>query len=96
MVQGLPFQPQHQAIKSAANTQKRNLVAGAQESAFFGEGGGARVAAVFNVALLGEIPLDPATREGGDAGTPVVESGDGPTRDAFLELARNVAERVQL
>lgn len=64
--------------------------------AIFGEGGGARVAAEFGVPLLGEVPIDPATREGGDAGTPVMEQGDGPTREAFLALAAQVSERVRI
>ncbi|MFU8802693.1 MAG: Mrp/NBP35 family ATP-binding protein, partial [Bradymonadaceae bacterium] len=42
---------------------------------------------------LGEIPLDLATRKGGDEGRPVVlaDPESGVTK-AFLELARNVAE----
>jgi len=64
--------------------------------AIFGEGGGAKVAREFNIALLGEIPLDPAAREGGDTAKPVVEGPDGPTKQAFLDLAKQVAERVKL
>lgn len=64
--------------------------------AIFGEGGGASVAKEFGVPLLGEIPLDPATREGGDSGRPVVEQGDGPTKEAFLALAEQVRQRVRL
>jgi len=64
--------------------------------AIFGEGGGARVAKEFGVALLGEIPIDPATREGGDAGKPVVEQGEGVARKAFLDLAEQVSERVRI
>lgn len=37
----------------------------------FGDGGGAREAAAMNVPLLGQIPIDLPTREGGDAGRPV-------------------------
>ena len=37
----------------------------------FGEGGGEREAAKLGVPLLGKIPLDIATREGGDQGRPV-------------------------
>jgi len=46
----------------------------------FGAGGGARVAATlparfgYDVAVLGEIPLDLEMRAGGDSGTPIVES----------------------
>lgn len=64
--------------------------------AIFGEGGGARVAQEFGIALLGEIPMDPAAREGGDTAHPVVEGPDGPTKEAFLELAKQVAARVKL
>ena len=37
----------------------------------FGEGGGVREARSLGVPLLGRIPLDPATRERSDSGTPV-------------------------
>ncbi|GGO84757.1 iron-sulfur cluster carrier protein [Nocardioides phosphati] len=46
----------------------------------FGSGGGQRVADTlsqrfgYEVKLLGQIPLDPSLREGGDAGKPVVEA----------------------
>lgn len=62
----------------------------------FGKGGGRAVADEFGVPLLAELPLDPATREGGDSGAPVVEGGDSPTRTAFLDLARKVSERLAL
>lgn len=40
----------------------------------FGTGGGKKLAEAANVPMIGEIPLDPAVREGGDAGTPIVIS----------------------
>ncbi|PUA81979.1 Mrp/NBP35 family ATP-binding protein [Nocardioides currus] len=58
----------------------------------FGSGGGDRVAETlsqrfgYDVKVLGRIPLDPALREGGDAGKPIVESD--PTAPAALELAK--------
>ena len=66
----------------------------------FGSGGGARVAATlgsrfgYDVPLLGQVPLDPHLREGGDDGKPIVESD--PTAPAALELekvARSLTER---
>ena len=63
----------------------------------FGSGGGERVAATlsqrfgYDVPMLGEIPLDVALREGGDAGKPIVESD--PTSPAAVAL-RAVAERL--
>jgi ATP-binding protein involved in chromosome partitioning len=38
----------------------------------FGTGGGADLAAALNVPLLGQVPLVPALREGGDEGRPIV------------------------
>ncbi len=40
----------------------------------FGEGGGQKVAAQLGTEFLGEIPLEPAVRQGGDHGIPVVIS----------------------
>jgi ATP-binding protein involved in chromosome partitioning len=56
----------------------------------FGAGGGARVAAEYGLPLLAQIPIDPAIREGGDAGRPAVEVEGSPARDAFLALADRV------
>jgi ATP-binding protein involved in chromosome partitioning len=63
----------------------------------FGSGGGDRVAATlsqrfgYDVPVLGRIPLDPALREGGDAGKPIIESD--PTAPAAVEL-RAVADKL--
>jgi hypothetical protein len=38
----------------------------------FGTGGGQQLALELQVPLLGTIPLDPALREAGDAGEPLV------------------------
>ncbi|MFM9000143.1 MAG: P-loop NTPase, partial [Opitutia bacterium] len=40
----------------------------------FGQGGGLNVSDALNTELLGEVPLDPAVRMGGDHGIPVVIS----------------------
>jgi len=61
----------------------------------FGHGGGARVAEQYRLPLLGEIPIDPAIREGGDTGKPAVLLEDTATRDAFLDLAGKVAELAE-
>ncbi len=58
----------------------------------FGRGGGAQVAAKYGLPLLGEIPIDPAIRLGGDTGQPAVEVDDSAARTAFLELAVKVIE----
>jgi ATP-binding protein involved in chromosome partitioning len=63
----------------------------------FGAGGGAKVAELAGAPLLGQIPIDPAIREWGDAGTPVVQAApESAIGLAFLELARRVAGRVSV
>lgn len=64
-------------------------------TAVFGEGGGQRLAEETGVPLLGRIPLDPETREGGDEGVPIViRRPDSPQADAFQKLAEAVAARL--
>jgi ATP-binding protein involved in chromosome partitioning len=60
----------------------------------FGHGGGRRAAEELGLEFLGEIPLDVATRVGGDRGVPVVESDpDSPQAQAFFRVAEQVAAR---
>jgi ATP-binding protein involved in chromosome partitioning len=63
--------------------------------AIFGEGGGQRVAEEFGVPLLGRIPLEMETREGGDAGVPItVGRPDSAQAQAFRAIAAAVVVRV--
>jgi ATP-binding protein involved in chromosome partitioning len=62
----------------------------------FGHGGGRREAARLEAEFLGEIPLDSAIREGGDAGRPVVTVDPASTLSAaFLSLADRVLHALQ-
>ena len=59
----------------------------------FSHGGGRRTAEQMQVHFLGELPLDPQVRMGGDSGKPVVlREGQGAP---FLELARNAVARTE-
>lgn len=59
----------------------------------FGRGGGQKEAARLETNFLGHIPLDGAVRKAGDSGKPIViAEPDSPSTDAFLDLARTVAE----
>lgn len=61
----------------------------------FSFAGGERAAQTFDVPFLGRIPLDPAIREGGDAGTPlVVVAPDSPQTQAFRAVAEALKKRV--
>lgn len=55
----------------------------------FGHGGVAREAERLGLPFLGELPLDLAVREGGDAGRPVA-LGEGPLAEAYAALARRL------
>ncbi|MGN0829283.1 MAG: P-loop NTPase [Akkermansia sp.] len=59
----------------------------------FGEGGGEKEAAALGVPLLGKVPLDIGTREGGDAGRPVALEDEGHNRvaAAFVGIAQCLA-----
>jgi len=58
----------------------------------FGRGGGQRLATDLGVPLLGQVPLVPALREGGDVGTPVaVADPDSEVARTFDRLAERVA-----
>ena len=68
----------------------------------FGAGGGQAVAESLSratgarVPLLGQVPLDVALREGGDAGTPVVLSApDSAAATALREVARTLSRRAR-
>jgi ATP-binding protein involved in chromosome partitioning len=60
----------------------------------FGSGGGQALADERDLPFLGSIPLDPAIREGGDAGDPAVLSDDGAAGAAFRDLAARVSDNA--
>ncbi|MCY3986104.1 MAG: P-loop NTPase, partial [Candidatus Dadabacteria bacterium] len=62
----------------------------------FGRGGGRRMAERFEVPFLGEIPIDPRIRIGGDNGTPIVESHpQSAASQAFFEIADRILESIE-
>jgi len=61
----------------------------------FGEGGGRRTAEQHGVPFLGEVPIEPLVREGGDTGQPIVVAyPDSVTARAFGQLAEAVATQL--
>ena len=67
------------------------------EEHVFGEGGGARMAAQYDVPLLGSLPLDIRIREQADSGTPTVAAmPDSELAARYREIARNAAARLAL
>ena len=62
-----------------------------ERTEIFGYGGGRREAGRLGVPFLGEIPLDPAIRAGGDTGEPIVSADpDSPQTAAFVEIAERI------
>jgi ATP-binding protein involved in chromosome partitioning len=60
-------------------------------SEIFSHGGGRRQAERLGVPFLGEVPLEPTIREGGDTGQPVVAARpDAPEARAFAAIAERV------
>jgi ATP-binding protein involved in chromosome partitioning len=61
----------------------------------FGHGGGAAMANEMEVPFLGEVPLEPATRIGGDQGTPIVIGDpESPVSRAFAEITDALIKQV--
>jgi ATP-binding protein involved in chromosome partitioning len=61
----------------------------------FGKGGGKQLAEAAGIAFLGEVPIELAVREGGDAGTPVVLSApESPAGQALRQVARRVQREL--
>ena len=66
-----------------------------EDTEIFSFAGGEQAAKKFQIPFLGRIPLDPAIREGGDAGMPIVVANpDSPQSKVFGEIA--VALRSQI
>ena len=61
----------------------------------FGIGGGEREAKRLRVPLLGQIPIDIATREAGDRGQPIVaEDPKSPAAQEFVKIAERVCQAL--
>jgi ATP-binding protein involved in chromosome partitioning len=85
------------AARAALMAQKTNMrLLGVIENMsgdVFGSGGGQELADDLHVPLLGSIPLDPALREAGDAGEPLVTSApDARAAQAIAALAEAIAD----
>jgi len=61
----------------------------------FGTGGGEREARRLRVPLLGQIPIDIATRESGDRGIPIVgEDRQSPVTAEFVRIAETIRKTL--
>jgi ATP-binding protein involved in chromosome partitioning len=61
----------------------------------FGSGGGEREAKRLRVPLLGQVPIDIATREAGDRGQPIVEEdAQSPVAQEFIKIAARIRDML--
>jgi len=68
-----------------------------EHTPIFSQGGGKKKAEELKVPFLGEIPLDPATREGSDQGKPIVATDpENPQSKIFQEVAYHVAGQLSV
>ena len=62
----------------------------------FGQDGGKRLADMFEVPFLGQLPINMSIREGGDMGTPALLNGDQISKDAIDKVAQQVARQISI
>lgn len=63
----------------------------------FGSGGGQKMADHYNVPFLGEIPMNPKVRIGGDTGQPIVLSEpESDSGKAMIAISEKVAAQVSI
>jgi ATP-binding protein involved in chromosome partitioning len=63
----------------------------------FGHGGARAAADALGLEFLGEVPLDQATREASDAGTPVMAADpESASGQAFMAIAEKIAARCSV
>ena len=66
-----------------------------ERTEIFSHGGGERAAAKLGVPFLGRIPIDPAIRDGGDSGMPIVVADPAsPQSAAFRDIAQKIIAEV--
>ena len=68
-----------------------------KEHDIFSRGGAQRAAERFQIPYLGEIPITPALREGGDNGVPIlIQDPKSPVSKIFLEIAAKLAGQLSI
>ncbi|MGH7887407.1 MAG: Mrp/NBP35 family ATP-binding protein [Candidatus Binatia bacterium] len=68
-----------------------------KEHDIFSRGGARQAAERFQIPFLGEIPITPALRVGGDEGVPIlVQDPNSPVSKSFLEIAARLAGQLSI
>jgi ATP-binding protein involved in chromosome partitioning len=62
----------------------------------FGQDGGKRLAEMFEIPFLGQIPITMSIREGGDMGKPAFLNGDEISHKAIEDVAQQIARQISI
>ena len=88
---GLMFQKVNVPLLGVAENMSYFLDPSGQKHALFGEGGGQKTADSLGTALIGQVPLIPEIRAGGDSGRPIVVSApDSEAARIFRSIGENI------
>ncbi len=94
---GLMFQKVNVPLLGVAENMSWFEDSAGQRQALFGEGGGAATAEALGTSLLGQVPLHPEIRAGGDSGRPVVvEAPQSRPAQVFRSIAETLLKRLKV
>jgi len=63
----------------------------------FGKGGGQEACQQYEIEFLGDIPIDPRIRIGGDEGAPIVAAHpDSPAAQRFMDISKVIAGKISV
>ncbi len=94
---GLMFQKVNVPLLGVAENMSYFIDPAGIRHALFGSGGGIATAEKLGTILLGQVPLIPEIRAGGDAGMPIVVSApQSLAANVFREIAETLLARVNL
>jgi len=93
---GLMFQKVNVPILGVAENMSWFTDPAGNRHALFGSGGGAKTAAALDAPLLGQVPIQPEIREGGDAGAPIVVSApESEAAATFRKIGEALLARLE-
>lgn len=94
---GLMFQKVNVPLLGVAENMSWFEDANGHRQSLFGEGGGATTAELLATTLLGQVPLYPEIRAGGDTGHPVtVNAPDSKPAQVFRSIAENLLAKLKI
>jgi ATP-binding protein involved in chromosome partitioning len=92
---GLMFQKVNVPLLGVAENMSWFTDSTGKKQTLFGSGGGILTAEKLGTTLLGQVPLIPAIREGGDSGVPIVVSEpSSPAAEVFRDIAQTLLARL--